>query len=706
MRVEPFIHPYTITNSLDGELTVKPACATAGQHVVEIARHVIGAHEIRPNTRLGINIDEWGDGKDSTIASLAALAQEQGVLIAIKIRNDDTYEFSRVDTSMVEGFLLACHHRYRPVESSHRFRAVRLEGNDRSSVEIKPSILNSRSNDDLEDIVDELMKEEPSSLNIQEALFLKIYAHRMMHRNGYVALKIFRYLQDFIGIRQCVGEGLLGEYDKIRALLTLEEYKMVLRLVECNWQKVTEDTYSDLFGEISRAFNRFYDDATSAIPGAVAFKPFLIASDLMVLRSQYDIVISIAKGGLFPGEVARLLGMPVRVVEIHAHRRKRPQVRLAENLKDEEIRGKRVLVVDKDTITGASVLTAQKIIGKFMPACMGAYFALPPGHLIGSSAKAIQALRSHGITVHHSKNLSKQPLYEIHQELHRRLKTPWGRLDSVMSEFEALLDEVKQNDTANVKKIRLFIAKKAKLFQSFNANIPGVERVRDRIVSQLESLLKLFKDKLEFEVETRVAIGFMATMLSRAPIMPDGIGDVLANARYADWGKRLARERNISNEHSPHSMTSSFVNAQQALAKGRYSVVLIVGPEGFAYEPLFRDIGRDLRLRVVSVNIPEADFNGERSIQVLDDLKALEGQRVLVVEDDVQSGATLRKLLEHVTPHRPAFLGLYLGSEPHYQMRENIPPEFKSVYARKRDPMKDERDFLAYLKKREVLFKD
>ena len=69
----------------------------------------------------------------------------------------------------------------------------------------------------------------------------------------------------------------------------------------------------------------------------------------------------------------------------------------------------------------------------------------------------------------------------------------------------------------------------------------------------------------------------------------------------------------------------------------------------------------------IAVNIPESGENEPRTIALLDDLTALQGKKVLVVEDDVRTGATLQKLLEHLQPHNPAGLGLYLGQPEQFQ---------------------------------------
>jgi len=110
--------------------------------------------------------------------------------------------------------------------------------------------------------------------------------------------------------------------------------------------------------------------------------------------------------------------------------------------------------------------------------------------------------------------------------------------------------------------------------------------------------------------------------------------------------------------------------------KEGFDMALIVGPEGFAYEPYFRDLG----LSTVAVNIPESREGEHRTIQLFDDLSVLQGKKVLVVEDDIRTGATLQKLLEQLKDHKPQQLGLYLGQKESFQRMENIPQDFEKTY--------------------------
>lgn len=75
------------------------------------------------------------------------------------------------------------------------------------------------------------------------------------------------------------------------------------------------------------------------------------------------------------------------------------------------------------------------------------------------------------------------------------------------------------------------------------------------------------------------------------------------------------------------------------------------------------------------------------------------------MEDDVQSGATLKKLLAELSEHSPERLGLYLGTGSAYQMIENVPPQFEQTYVVGTDPDAATELFFEHLAQREVLYK-
>ncbi|MBY0233171.1 MAG: hypothetical protein K2W96_28140, partial [Gemmataceae bacterium] len=84
-----------------------------------------------------------------------------------------------------------------------------------------------------------------------------------------------------------------------------------------------------------------------------------------------------------------------------------------------------------------------------------------------------------------------------------------------------------------------------------------------------------------------------------------------------------------------------------------------------------------------------------------DDLSVLRGGRVLLIEDDVIGGRTLRLVVEHLRSFGPASLPLYLGHTGGVQRLENVPAGIDRTYLAERclaweDREELEREFVAF----------
>ena len=183
-------------------------------------------------------------------------------------------------------------------------------------------------------------------------------------------------------------------------------------------------------------------------------------------------------------------------------------------------------------------------------------------------------------------------------------------------------------------------------------------------------------------------------MLDNVSGLPTDFEADLVRARYGSRAVEAARKRNIENPHIPAFPLAAFAAARRAIEKG-FDIAVVVGPEGFAYEPYFEDLG----IPTVAVNIPESRPNEPRSFTALDDLTVLQGKRVLVVEDDVRTGATLQTILDKVKSYAPGQFGLYLGQPASFQEQKNIPSEFQDTYIANADlPEQEGLDFENHLK--------
>ena len=98
------------------------------------------------------------------------------------------------------------------------------------------------------------------------------------------------------------------------------------------------------------------------------------------------------------------------------------------------------------------------------------------------------------------------------------------------------------------------------------------------------------------------------------------------------------------NNFAPHDPVAAFGMARLLTAAG-FDRYLAIAPEGHIYGYFFERLGAP----VLSVF---TDFPPTRCATE-DDLQAIQGQRVLLLEDDVIGGRTLRLVVEHLRQFSP-----------------------------------------------------
>jgi hypothetical protein len=116
----------------------------------------------------------------------------------------------------------------------------------------------------------------------------------------------------------------------------------------------------------------------------------------------------------------------------------------------------------------------------------------------------------------------------------------------------------------------------------------------------------------------------------------------------------------------------AFAMAHLLVERKVFDYCVAVAPEGHAYGYFFERLGASVL--AVHVDYPP------RACAALDDLAPLRGQRVLIVEDDVVSGLTLRLVVSALRRYKPRSLDLFLGRPKADQLLENVPPEIGTVY--------------------------
>lgn len=307
------------------------------------------------------------------------------------------------------------------------------------------------------------------------------------------------------------------------------------------------------------------------------------------------------------------------------------------------------------------------------------------------------------INLHFSNEVTIENAGKVYLEVHNRLQTQYARLEKIKTMFE---EEASQLDAkyADISyELRIFLERCVEAFNNLNPDIVGVEKVREQILNSLNNQLKHTQTMKDlFDLNPDSVKNYVNMLKTTRPLHPN-YGDVIIAAQYHAQAEKLAEQRGIKNTHKPSYPMNAFNSAVEAVKYG-YDIVVIVGPEGFAYEPYFLELG----LETVAVNIPESKADGVRTLIELDNLSILKGKKVLVVEDDLRTGATLQKLLERISEVKPVELGLYLGQPNRFQIMENAPVEFSQIHvAEQSNGEKSQQKLIDYFlkKKGEVIFR-
>ncbi len=126
---------------------------------------------------------------------------------------------------------------------------------------------------------------------------------------------------------------------------------------------------------------------------------------------------------------------------------------------------------------------------------------------------------------------------------------------------------------------------------------------------------------------------------------------------------------------TPHAILETATNAHKIINNGQIDIGLSIEPEGCAYGYFFDAQG----LKVLHVF---ADFDGKGGIDYrsVDDLHELTGKRALIIEDDVQTGITLRTVISKISQIRAASFAVFLGNGLVYQNLNAVPPDIFKIY--------------------------
>ena len=126
------------------------------------------------------------------------------------------------------------------------------------------------------------------------------------------------------------------------------------------------------------------------------------------------------------------------------------------------------------------------------------------------------------------------------------------------------------------------------------------------------------------------------------------------------------------NPLTPVDSVSAFAMASLLTLENVFDMCVSVAPEGHVYGYFFERLGAS----ILSVHV---DYPPRRC-EILDDLDPIRGKRVLILEDDVASGTTLRHVVNALLFYQPDSLELFLGRKKDSQVLDSIDPAISKVY--------------------------
>jgi hypothetical protein len=127
------------------------------------------------------------------------------------------------------------------------------------------------------------------------------------------------------------------------------------------------------------------------------------------------------------------------------------------------------------------------------------------------------------------------------------------------------------------------------------------------------------------------------------------------------------------NNFAPHDAIAAVAMARLLVREG-FDHYVAVAPEGHIYGYFLERLG--VPVLSVFTDYPPTPCES------VEDLSAIRGGRVLLIEDDVASGRTLRLVVDHLQQFDPGALSLYLGHTRGIQRIDGTTPEVCGISER------------------------
>lgn len=205
----------------------------------------------------------------------------------------------------------------------------------------------------------------PSELKARRQALANIL-HFIDSSNTYDAYKTFSRLNDYIGLYHISRHPDISLYDKLLALIQLEDHEELARVLDTEIDE--KGIYLSVGMRLLEKPVWNYVDSFLKGKGLTATGMLNDDLDLLAIKQlaeQYDIAVPIARGGLKQGAIAELFGMEIRLLNIESHGRETPSNEWIDDISARDFRKKRVLLFDKDAVTGGTIREAVRILSEF-----------------------------------------------------------------------------------------------------------------------------------------------------------------------------------------------------------------------------------------------------------------------------------------------------------------------------------------------------
>lgn len=126
----------------------------------------------------------------------------------------------------------------------------------------------------------------------------------------------------------------------------------------------------------------------------------------------------------------------------------------------------------------------------------------------------------------------------------------------------------------------------------------------------------------------------------------------------------------------PLDIWASLYFIHKIVAENKFDFGICIAPEALRYAALFELF----RLPILAVFMD--DSNPSRDFRILDNLEPIRQKDIIVIEDDVVTGKTLKIFLGEVKYYSPKSISLFLGNPMRFQKGLNCIPHnrFKHIY--------------------------